>query len=180
MDDLSFQEFRKIPRLFREVTITEKIDGTNVHIVVPNDDSPILVASRTRYITPGKQTDNYGFAQFVHDNQDSLRKLGPGRHYGEWWGCGINRTYNLMERRWSLFNPKVWVEGLPSNVNHVSILYEGDFDTKIIYDQLVKLTCIGSVSAPGYMNPEGLVIYHKASGQLFKVTQPNDGHKGEP
>lgn len=178
MDDLSFQEFKKIPRLYREISITEKIDGCNSHIVVPNDDSPILAASRNRYIIPGKQTDNYGFAQFVHDNDKALRRLGPGRHYGEWWGCGINRGYNLVERRWTLFNKKELPEGLPTNIGMVPVLYNGAFRTELVDQFLDDLIKNGSRAAPGYMFPEGVVIYHKASGQLFKVTTPNDGNKG--
>jgi hypothetical protein len=32
----------------------------------------------------------------------------------------------------------------------------------------------GSVAAPGFMDPEGICIYHEASGQLFKATLKND------
>jgi hypothetical protein len=32
----------------------------------------------------------------------------------------------------------------------------------------------GSVAAPGYMNPEGVVLYHAASKGLFKVTLDHD------
>jgi len=38
---------------------------------------------------------------------------------------------------------------------------------------------VGSYAAPGFMQPEGVVVYHKASGQVFKKTpDKNDGHKG--
>ncbi len=32
----------------------------------------------------------------------------------------------------------------------------------------------GSVAAPGFMKPEGVVVFHSASGQLFKVTLEKD------
>src|SRR5438105_574341 len=34
MTAIGFKEFQKIPRLFREVVITEKIDGTNAQILI--------------------------------------------------------------------------------------------------------------------------------------------------
>jgi hypothetical protein len=180
MVNLEFESYPKIPRLFREVLITEKIDGTNAHIVVPeNPDEPILAGSRNRYITPGKTTDNYDFAAFVVANQDMLRRLGPGKHYGEWYGCGIARKYGMTERKWALFNTnKVLPEGLPSNIHHVPILYEGKFDTTIVDIMLGKLTHSGSVAVPGFMDPEGIVVFHKAAGRLFKVTLGGDGAKG--
>lgn len=173
-----FKSFQKIPRLFRECVITEKLDGTNAFIYIPNDVSTIFVGSRNRWISPGKSTDNYGFAQFVQTNKESLYRLGPGYHYGEWWGCGIARTYNLTERRWSLFNTsKELPEGLPGNVGLVPVLYIGTFDTNGVWSHLADLKMYGSKAVPGYMNPEGVVIFHKASGQLFKVTLGNDGAK---
>jgi hypothetical protein len=36
------------------------------------------------------------------------------------------------------------------------------------------LTREGSRAAPGYMNPEGIVIYHKASQTYFKATIKDD------
>ena len=33
---------------------------------------------------------------------------------------------------------------------------------------------ISSFAVQDYLNPEGIVIYHKASGQLFKKTIKND------
>lgn len=177
---VEFESFKKIPRLFRECIITEKLDGTNAQILIPdNDFEPILVGSRNRWITPGKTTDNYGFAVFVENNKDALRRLGPGRHFGEWWGVGIARGYNLTERRWSLFNTsKPLPEGLPSNVYQVPVLATIEFNTNRIALELGLLQASGSHAAPGYMNPEGVVVFHKASGQLFKYTFDGDGNKG--
>jgi RNA ligase len=80
-----FETFPKIPRLYRECIVTEKIDGTNAQVVIPDDpNEPLLVGSRNRWITPGKTTDNYGFAEFVYNNEQAIRRLGPGKHFGEW------------------------------------------------------------------------------------------------
>ena len=49
MDD--FVAFRKIPRLFREVVVTEKIDGTNACIRI-SAEGAVIVQSRKRVITP--------------------------------------------------------------------------------------------------------------------------------
>ena len=68
MSDMNVAEFRafhKIPRLFRDVIITEKIDGTNACVVV-TPDGTVLAQSRSRFITP--EDDNFGFAAWVQAN----------------------------------------------------------------------------------------------------------------
>ncbi len=64
----------------------------------------MFIGSRTRWITA--QDDNHGFARWVEGNKQELLKLGAGRHFGEWWGSGIQRGYGLQkgEKRFSLFN----------------------------------------------------------------------------
>lgn len=104
---MDFKEFPKIPRLSRDMVITEKLDGTNACIYI-GEDGEFLTGSRTRWITPGKQTDNYGFSQWAHSHKDELLKLGPGLHFGEWWGSGIQRKYGLSEKRFSLFAVHRW------------------------------------------------------------------------
>lgn len=175
-----FPSFPKIPRLFRDCIITEKLDGTNAFVkITENPDEPILVGSRNRWITPGKYTDNYDFAAFIYSNMDVIRRLGPGYHYGEWWGAGIARKYGLTDRRWSLFNTSKWLpEGLPSNISYVPILGIRTFDFKFIDETIQSLKTTGSIAAPGYMNPEGIVLFHPAAGKLFKYTFDGDGNKG--
>src|SRR5678815_2758188 len=101
-----FEAFESIPRISRACVISEKIDGTNAQVYIPDDSSYVLAGSRNRWITP--EDDNYGFATWVRDNATELLKLGPGRHFGEWWGAGIQRRYGLTEKRWSLFNSGRW------------------------------------------------------------------------
>ena len=167
-----FKPFPKLARLFRECTITEKIDGTNAQVVV-TDFGDVYAGSRTRWITP--EDDNYGFAAWVEQNKDELRKLGPGQHFGEWWGQGIQRRYGLTERRFSLFNTSRWGESRPECCHVVPVLYQGAFDSNFVRDCLHRLRAEGSVAAPGFMDPEGVVVFHPASGRLFKVTCNNDG-----
>jgi hypothetical protein len=158
-----FEKYAKIPRIRGvRLTITEKLDGTNAQIVIPEDtNEPLQVGSRNRWITPGKGTDNYGFASWVQVNESMLRRLGPGRHFGEWWGVGVARTYNLIDRRWSLFNVYRFVDGLPaglpSNVGLVPVLYQGDFSMDAIEQAKSQLATGGSVAVPGFMKPEGIV-----------------------
>lgn len=170
---VNFVGFSKIARLSRDIVITEKIDGTNAQVYVPEDPSePILAGSRTRWITP--EADNHGFAKWVLDNTDELRTLGPGRHFGEWWGQGINRSYGLKEKRFSLFNVKRWGESRPSCCHVVPTLYQGEFGEDACWSSLDLLERDGSVAAPGFMNPEGIVIYHTAANVMFKKTLKND------
>jgi hypothetical protein len=57
----------------------------------------------------------------------------------------------------------------------VPVLYRGDFDLDAIEGELNVLHAFGSAAAPGFMKPEGVVIYHTAANQLFKVTLEGDG-----
>ena len=100
-----FVPFNKIYRLNREVIVTEKLDGTNASICVGEDGS-IRAGSRTRWIST--EDDNHGFARWVSEHVEELQRLGPGTHYGEWWGRGIQRGYGLDHKRFSLFNVSRW------------------------------------------------------------------------
>lgn len=193
MNDLpEFESFQSIARLSRGVVVTEKIDGTNAQICVL-DEGAVLAGSRTRWITP--TDDNFGFARWVAEHEDELRSgLGPGRHFGEWWGAGIQRRYGLTEKRFSLFNVARWSDdpadrGIdpatgdpraprPSCCGIVPVLYRGPFETSNIETILAQLKAEGSHAAPGFMNPDGIVVWHEAARVLFKKTLDGDGHKG--
>lgn len=192
----AFESFASISRLSREMIVTEKLDGTNAqvligpvegvlsveapppHVVV--GDQFIVAGSRNRWIST--QDDNFGFANWVAKNAAELvEKLGDGRHYGEWWGQGVQRGYGLKEKRFSLFNTTRWADQpLPAGVDLVPVLYTGDFCTEKVDEILFKLKTEGSVAAPGFMQPEGLVVFHAHSRMLFKKTlDKNDKHKWE-
>lgn len=105
-----FTPFPKIPRLFRDIVITEKIDGTNAAITfTPEDGWTLITQSRSRVII--SSDDNFGFARWAENNAEALFEvLGFGTHFGEWWGSGIQRGYGLPkgEKRFSLFNVHRW------------------------------------------------------------------------
>ena len=209
-----FTAFPKIPRLNREIIVTEKIDGTNAAVVIvpwsevdhietngertlfANDGAKVLATfddvvvfaqSRTRFVTP--ENDNYGFAAWVARNAATLvQDLGEGIHFGEWWGSGIQRKYGLTagKRFFSLFNTSRWegVEFATSGLLVVPVLYRGPFDQEEIDGVVSKLRFWGSVAMLGFGTPEGIVIYHTASREMFKVTLEGDekpkgteGHK---
>ncbi len=176
-----FMEWPKIARLSRGMVVTEKLDGTNAQILI-TDEGEMHVGSRNRWITP--EDDNYGFARWVENNKEELMKLGPGRHFGEWWGLGIQRNYGIKEKRFSLFNTSRWIEGCPAACcSVVPVLFTGDFDISTVNAVIGALKEAGSRSAPGFMNPEGVVIYHAASRTLFKKTLEKDEEpkgKGAP
>lgn len=170
-----FPRFPSIPRLFRDCIITEKIDGTNALIHI-DEKANIRAGSRNRWITV--QEDNYGFAQWVEENKDQLIELGPGTHYGEWYGYKIGRTYGLSERRFALFNTPRWAGKAPECCETVPVLYEGLFDTEVVRRVLRALHELGSVAVPSFDRPEGVVVFHKTSKQVFKITlDNNDNHK---
>jgi hypothetical protein len=187
-----FTPFPKLARLQREVIISEKIDGTNAQIFI-TDDGRMLTGSRTRWITP--EDDNFGFAAWARDHKDELMQLGPGHHFGEWWGQGIQRKYGLNERRFSLFNVSRWClhnetpkpiptadprivkmqEVLPACCHLVPILWQGLFTAAWPEQMLTRLNNGGSQAAPGFMRPEGIVVFHVAGNVGFKMTLDNDG-----
>ena len=175
---MEFVAFPKIPRLSRECVITEKIDGTNGVIQI-EPDGQILVGSRNRWLS--EKEDNYGFYKWVTHHQEALcAELGSGRHYGEWWGVGIGRGYDIFERRFSLFNTSRWKGQSLTVCSVVPMLYEGPFETCQAECALAELELGGSKAAPGFMRPEGIVVFHKAGNYLFKKTIEKDDHaKGE-
>lgn len=180
---MEFPEMQKIARLSRNCVITEKLDGTNASIYIDIDPESgavtFLIGSRTRWITP--QDDNYRFARWAIANKEELMKLGPGYHFGEWWGLGIQRNYGLKEKRFSLFNTFRWSDpaARPACCHVVPVLYEGLFTTYFVTEAIYKLEHGGSVAAPGFAKPEGVVIYHEAAKQYFKKTiEKDDKPKG--
>ena len=185
----TFMEFPKIARLSRDCIITEKIDGTNGSILIGDECKPyllpdgqavpFLVGSRNRWLT--LEADNFGFARWAYTHADELLKLGPGHHFGEWWGSGIQRGYGLVkgEKRFSLFNVTRWKEArdngtLPLCVSLVPILYSGIFHSHEVEEALDRLRLMGSFAAPGFMKPEGVVVWHSAARVLFKKTLEKD------
>lgn len=175
METPEFREFAKITRLSRTITVTEKIDGTNAIVYVPEDDSPLIAGSRTRWIPPGG--GHFGFEKWVADHATELRGLGFGYHYGEWWGPGVGRrSYDLPagEKRFSLFNVNKWGTDRPECCHVVPVLATGLFSSALIDEACDRLRENGSSAVPGYMKPEGVVIYHGQGNVFFKKTLEND------
>lgn len=201
---IEFKPWPKTPRLYRDVTITEKIDGTNGAVIVKEfpygthvDGEPsnarlvfgpvkmdletpaveylVAAQSRRRVITP--HNDNHGFAGWVWANAEYLAQtLGEGHHYGEWWGVGIQRGYGMSKRVFSLFNLRKWGDiGFTNDqLRTVPVLYRGKFCDYLVDEALHTLRENGSLAAPGYTNPEGVCVFHEDSNQVFKVTLEND------
>ena len=194
---MEFTPFPKLSRWSRDITITEKIDGTNVSIHLRNYDSTAEVnpdldivgngwilraGSRTRWISP--IDDNYGFADWVWQNAHYLTGLGAGHHFGEWWGRGIQRNYSQTHKRFSLFNAGRWAapgkcvldgqEQPPECCDVVPVLYRGPNYQADIEKTVRQLRDLGSVAAPGFMQPEGVVIFHSASQTSYKKTITHD------
>jgi hypothetical protein len=169
-----FQPFPKIARYSRLCTITEKIDGTNASIFIDDLGQEFRTASRTKWITP--DNDNMGFSRWAHEHEQELRQLGPGHHFGEWWGAGIQRKYGQPNKRFSLFNTFLWMDDTkrPACCGVVPVLYEGMFCEDAVNQAVRALAVHGSVAAPGFMNPEGIIIYHQAAKLYLKKTLVDD------
>ena len=184
---MEFMDFPKMARLSREVIVTEKVDGTNAQVGIVELDGydaagaiyqsgglALYAGSRTRWLST--KDDNYGFAKWAEANAEELLKLGPGRHFGEWWGSGIQRRYDQQEKQFALFNVSRWQDDAvrPTCCGTVPVIARGIF-TDIDVDQIMAdLSKGGSLIAPGFMNPEGIVVYHVAAGIGFKKTIHKD------
>ncbi len=199
-----FEEFPKMPRWSRDSIVTEKIDGTNAGIYIPEAQEglvtesgkvhSLLASSRTRWIFP--DNDNAGFAKWAAEHEEELLMLGPGMHFGEWWGSKIGRTYGCApgDKRFSLFNTLRWRDTLGTNEAWGSILQErfksepnlappccrvvpiiavGDFGD-VVEPSMAKLKEEGSYAQRGFMNPEGIVIFHVQGGFALKKTFEGD------
>lgn len=214
---IEFEAWPKTPRLRKSAIYTEKIDGTNGAVVVKElnpynyhfslDDGDVVqngnviivereetetyfavaAQSRKRLISP--QDDNYGFARWVHENAHALVEvLGEGRHFGEWWGSGIQRGYGLKngEKYFSLFNVSRWNEKdedidqlLPHGkaelakvpqLRTVPLLATTEtFDTEHVNWILSLLESEGSQAVDHHWDAEGVIVYHTASGQVYKA-----------
>ena len=174
---IEFKKWPKIPRLFNEeYSLTEKIDGSNACIVIDEEGS---IGAQSRNGLIALHNDNFGFAQWVIDNKDDLLQLGPGHHFGEWYGQGIQRNYGLSTRRFALFNYRI--AELPKCVDIVPYLTncssENLFET--IRELYTDLKLHGSRAVHGFMNPEGLVIQSKLHGARYKVLYGTKGHVEE-
>lgn len=219
---MEFRAMPKIGRWYRDVVISEKIDGTNASILIEHvpavdfeaaePDATVLVAipgsalgdgaiftvmragSRTRWLMP--DSDNFGFARWVYNNAAGLLGLGAGHHFGEWWGVGIQRGYDLSERRFSLFNAGRWVpagsapefetqDEVPAvpGLGVVPVLYRGALKpangVDPVDEALRRLSYGGSLASPRFMRPEGVMVWHEALRTYGKATLEGDGHKGE-
>lgn len=200
--DLTFTDFGKMVRLNRDCTITEKIDGCTAQIMVMAYSSDImqalttrgidsittptniiLVGSRNRYLSG--DADHHGFFQWVNRNHMELETLGPGRHFGEWWGKGIQKRYHDTQKRFSLFNTQRWhaqgqdylpegMEWAPACCDVVPILYKGPFTTQAVEKTVFNLRVRGSSVDPLCKRPEGVIVFHHALNQAFKVTLEKD------
>lgn len=171
---IPFVAFPKIARYSREICVSEKIDGTNGLVYVNETMTEVFAGSRSQWVGP--DGDNFGFGRWVAEHTEELLKLGPGSHFGEWWGAGIQRRYDLKEKRFSLFNTHRWSDAAtrPACCGVVPVLWQGPFDQLNLDEILGKLKEGGSVAAPGFMRPEGVVIFHTAAQWLLKKTIEGD------
>lgn len=166
---MEFQKFPKIFRIDQAVVVTEKIDGTNGALVINDDGELAGIQSRKRMITTAD--DNHGFAAWAVANRTLLEQdLGPGYHYGEWWGSGIQRRYGLDEKRFSLFNTHRWygTDFKTPGLTTVPVLYQGPYDERELEKAYDALQDHGSFAAPGFDRPEGFVVFFTQSRFALK------------
>jgi hypothetical protein len=160
-----FRRWASIERLEQMVSITEKIHGSNAQILVT--ETEVRAGSRERWLD--RVQDNYGFCNHVTEHADEIRELlGLGRHYGEWYGAGINSSYGLKEKRLALFDTRWADKPRPAWCDVVPVLYRGLYYPAVLAETMEKLKAGGSVLQPGFMGAEGVVVRFERSGVLMK------------
>lgn len=207
---IEFEGWPKTPRYSSGgVSITEKIDGTNACVIVTSHGvTPISMIphpngffveregniyevgaqSRKRLIT--MTSDNAGFARWVWEHGTELVDLlGPGRHFGEWWGQGIQRRYDMDHKVFSLFNYHKWSSiaqqrqdwrnrARDIHMTMVPLLSVGKFTEDHINQTLDLLRENGSFASSEWGHrfdrPEGVIIRHKDLGGNLKAFIEND------
>lgn len=167
---LEFKAWPKIARVEnrKPPVFTEKIDGTNACIAIADDGKTFHVQSRNRIITP--DSDNFGFARWVYDNIEELLKIGPGYHFGEWWGSGVGRTYDMDKKVFSVFNTHRWLQynPVPDLVDVVPVL-----PVRTEVEAIRYLQENGSIAVrkygKEYNRPEGAIMFDVDTQTCFKI-----------
>ncbi|HWU33289.1 MAG TPA: hypothetical protein VN108_10460, partial [Marmoricola sp.] len=81
------------------------------------------------------------------------------------------------DKRFSLFNTTRWQEtdlSVVPGLGVVPVLAAENFSTEAVGTALERLRSLGSVAAPGFMDPEGIVVFLSAARSMFKVTLKGD------
>lgn len=180
---MSYPSFPSIERLENLYChITEKVDGTNGLIELYDSSiEGVLFGSRNRYISAND--DNMGFVSFFKNYTNQLGTLTnyieeekliyPIRIYGEWFGKGIQRGYNLEAKFFMPFNEYLAIKMIDAGIPHIKMpvtLYSGKFSVEILEGCMNKLKDEGSQVVPGYNRPEGVVVYFPKHNFRLKET----------
>lgn len=187
-----------VDKVLGKVIVTEKIDGTNACLFFyPNGE--MFVQSRNRIITPDQ--DNAGFAKWAYRNQKDLFYIfGPGRHYGEWWGHKIGRTYDMTYNVFSVFNngrfykteansndsmsTRAHEMGLGEEISAVPHIFTGMYGSPEMDGAIDAFSGGMSLAALEYgieyPNPEGVCFYFREFDKVAKLVFAHPGkHKWE-
>jgi len=126
-------EHRGMPIPVVEYEGSVKLHGTNGSFYVDIKTGELIVQSRNRIITPN--SDNNGFAFFVHSHEEEVRKLCARAQtlngkiqaiiYGEWCGAGINQGCAIHQEKEKFFV----IFGVKQKINEDDHYYEtlGEF-----------------------------------------------------
>ena len=174
-EPLVFNPWPKIPRTNKVnvfAVVTEKLDGTNASVLIDDLGNFVTAGSRKQWITP--DNDNYGFARWATENRKELEKLGPGHHFGEWYGLGIQKNpLGLFDKRFALFNTSRWSnpEDRPTCCECVTVFNTGFYSQEFVDECAKMLEEHGSFHVPDSKGkPEGLVVYLPAFDAMAKWT----------
>lgn len=204
LDNL-ISDWPTIPRLTESLIVTEKLDGvfgkihisdyppstyTSDHTVTKTPDGrAFIVTAATRDFKLKHDTDYFGFREWVYAHAQSLAMiLGPGDHFGEWWGGGIRRGYGLPDgdRRFSLFDFNRWSSMIGQTLEMTEvdeirvvpiITTLSSFDSSDIHRLLDLLRRTGSYAEVGYKPAEGVVIYNTDGLPVVKAVLKDDRPK---
>lgn len=169
---------------------TVKIHGTNAGVTCDADGN-IGAQSRNRALS--RESDNFGFAQFVADNQSAFKRafhdlgLLSGVLYGEWCGSGIQRVVAVskLDRHFVVFAALDLVSGdlitIPRDLvflsDHVHNVHRAG-----TVEVTVNLGCDTSVREAAQFATELTEAYEQACpwGKLFGIEGVGEGLVWKP
>ena len=163
-----FEAFAKIPR-FSGTSPSARRSTAPMHRFSSQKTGP-SAGSRSVDHPEVRQLRVCGVGRRARERAARFR---PGRHFGEWYGRGIQRGHGLQDRRFALFNR---TDG-PRSARRAAASFQSSQRERwaLTLCRNASKRCVRRKSRrPGFTRPEGIVIYHHASGGMFKVLLEND------
>ena len=161
-----------------EVVCTEKLDGTNVSIVIENGEITQIYNRLNKVPFIGKGQNRYIVEALINSyNKGYMDDLGDGQHFGEVIGekfggaeTGICNPYKMKEHLWIPFTTyarkhlcyKSWHK-YPKTFENISNWFRSDIKDGGIFSLFMRRW------SGELQKPEGVVFHNLKTGEMAKL-----------